>query len=65
MGHGERAERWTAKNPPEAIRDIIRVWGFLTLITALVRHGADASYAIAAGLEVSAEQIGVKDLTKL
>ena len=26
------AERWTAKNPPEAIRDIIRVWGFLTVI---------------------------------
>src|SRR5207245_677450 len=24
------AEHWTAKNPPEAIRDIIRVWGFLT-----------------------------------
>src|SRR6266404_7647108 len=23
------AERWTAKNPPEAIRDIIRVWGVL------------------------------------
>jgi len=26
------AERWTAKNPPEAIRDIIRVWGFVTII---------------------------------
>ena len=23
------AERWIAKNPPEAIKDIIRVWGVL------------------------------------
>ena len=45
------AERWTAKNPPEAIRDIIRVWGVLNIYRprgqtswsrALVRHGADA-----------------------
>ena len=32
------AERWTAKNPPEAIRDIIRVWGFLTLIGRRARR---------------------------
>ena len=43
------AERWTAKNPPEAIRDIIRVWGVLNSYRpigqtrwsrALVRYGA-------------------------
>jgi hypothetical protein len=44
------AQRWIAKNPPEAYRDIIRVWGVLNSYRppgqtswskALVRHGAD------------------------
>jgi hypothetical protein len=64
------AERWIAKNPPEAIRDIIRVWGVLNAdrpqgqtrwSRALVRHGADARSAIAAVLGEPAEQIGVRD----
>ena len=64
------AERWTAKNPPEAIRDIIRVWGVLNTYRppgetswsrALVRHGADARAAIGAVLGVPAGQIGVRD----
>ena len=64
------AERWTAKNPPEAIRDIIRVWGVLNTYRprgqtswskALVRHGADARSAIAAVLGVPVEHIGVRD----
>ena len=68
------AERWTAKNPPEAIRDIIRVWGVIVdykprrqrrWSRALVRHGADAREAIAAVLGVPAEDIGVRDLTTL
>ena len=53
------AERRLAKNPPEVIRDIIRVWGVLnsyrprgqtSLSRALVRHGAEARAAIAACL---------------
>jgi hypothetical protein len=57
------AERWLAKNPPEAIRDIIRVWGVLNgyrpkgqtnWSKALVRHGAGAREAITAVLEVPA-----------
>jgi hypothetical protein len=53
------AERWTAKNPPEAYRDMIRVWGVFTdyrhsgrhgrWSKALVRHGADARVALAKG----------------
>jgi hypothetical protein len=67
-------ERWIAKNPPEAIRDIIRVWGVLngyrpkgqrSWSRALVRHGSDARAAIAAVLGVPAEQIGMADLTGL
>ena len=63
------AERWTAKNPPEAIRDIIRVWGVLNSYRpmgqtswsrALVRHGADAREALAAVLGVPAEDILVR-----
>ena len=58
------AERWIAKNPPEAIRDIIRVWGVLNSYRpqsqrrwskALVRRGAGARDAITAVLEVPAE----------
>jgi hypothetical protein len=64
------AERWTAKNPPEAIRDIIRVCGVLNSYRpigqtrwsrALVRYGADAQLAIAGVLGVPAEDIGVRD----
>jgi hypothetical protein len=64
------AERWIAKNPPEAIRDIIRVWGVLNgyrpkgqtrWSRALVRHGADAQAAIAAVLGVPAEDLVTRD----
>jgi hypothetical protein len=64
------AERWTAKNPPEAIRDIIRVWGVLNTYRprgqtswsrALVRHGAEARAALAAVLGEPAEEIAVRD----
>jgi len=59
------AERWTAKNPPEAIRDIIRVWGVLNTYRpqgqtswsrALVRQGADAREVIAHVLGLPAEE---------
>jgi hypothetical protein len=64
------AERWIAKNPLEAIRDIIRVGGVLNAYRpqgqtrwskALVRHGADARETIAAVLRVPAEDIVVRD----
>ena len=64
------AERWLAKNPPEAIRDIIRVWGVLNTYRpsgqtswsrALVRHGAEARAAIAGVLELPTEDIPVRD----
>ena len=64
------AERWTAKNPPEAYTDTIRVWGVLNTYRppgqtrwsrALVRHGADACLALAAVLEVPAEDIRVRE----
>ena len=65
------AERWIAKNPPEAYRDIIRVWGVLNTYRppgqtrwskALVRHGADARVALATVLGVPAEGILVRAL---
>ena len=49
-GSEKAAERWLAKNPPEAYRDIIRVWGVLNTYRppgqtswsrVLVLHGAD------------------------
>jgi hypothetical protein len=64
------AERWTAKNPPEAYIDIIRVWGVLNTYRpprqkswskALVRHGADAGLALAEVLGLSAEDIKVRE----
>jgi hypothetical protein len=64
------AERWIAKNPPEAYKDIIRVWGVLNTYRppsqtrwskALVRHGADPRIALAAVLGVAADDIHVKD----
>lgn len=50
------AERWAAKNPPEAYLDLIRVWGVFEYkptrqrrwSTALIRHGADPPGALAA-----------------
>jgi len=56
------AERWLAKNPPQAYRDIIRVWGVLndyrppgqtSWSKALVRHGADPRLALGALLKVA------------
>jgi hypothetical protein len=50
------AERWAAKNPLEAYRDIIRLWGVLNTYRppgqtswskALVRHRADPGVALA------------------
>src|SRR6266478_2131871 len=64
------AARWIAKNPPEAYRDIIRVWGVLNTYRpqgqtrwsrALVWHGAEARSAIAAVLGVPAGDILVRD----
>jgi hypothetical protein len=67
------AERWLAKNPPEAYRDIIRVWGVLNTYRppgqtrwskVLVRHGADGRLALAGVLGVSAEDIRVRERTE-
>lgn len=64
------AERWTVKNPPEAYRDIIRVWGVLNTYRppgqtrwskAIVRHGVDPGMALAGVLGVPAEDIRVRD----
>jgi hypothetical protein len=64
------AERWFVKNPPEAHRDIIRVWGVLNTYRppgqtswskALVRHGADAREALAGVLGVRAGDIRVRN----
>jgi broad specificity phosphatase PhoE len=64
------AEHWIVKNPPEAYRDIIRVWGVLNTYRppgqtswskALVRHGADAGAALAEVLGVSAEDVRVRE----
>jgi len=59
------AERWTAKNPPEPYRDIIRVWGVTTdyrrsgghgrWSKALVRQGADPALALAEVLGVGGQ----------
>jgi hypothetical protein len=57
------------EDPPEAIRDIIRVWGVLvdykpkrrrSWSRALVRHGANGPAALAAVLGVPAEDIPVR-----
>ena len=64
------AEHWARKNPPEAYRDIIRVWGVLKTYRppgqtswskALVRHGADPGLALAEVLGVPAEDIRVRE----
>ena len=64
------AERWVAKNPPKAYRDIIRVWGVLNTYrppgqtswsTAVVRHGADPQSALAEVLGVPAGDIRLRD----
>jgi hypothetical protein len=69
-GSKKAAERWLAKNPPEAYRDIIRVWGVLKTYRppgqtrwskALARHGADPRMALARVLGVAAEDIRVRD----
>jgi hypothetical protein len=70
MGYEESRGALDREEPPEAIRDMIRVWGVLNgyrpkgqtnWSRALVRHGADARPAIAAVLGVPAEQIGMRD----
>jgi hypothetical protein len=69
-GTVKAAQRWIAKNPPEAYRDIIRVWGVLnpyrppgqtSWSKALVRHGADPRMALAAVLGVAADDILVRE----
>jgi hypothetical protein len=64
------AERWLAKNPPEAYRDTIRLWGVLNTCRppgqtswskALVRHGADPRLVLAGVLGVTAGDIRVRD----
>jgi hypothetical protein len=64
------AERWLAKSPLEAYRDIIRVWGVFVdykpkqqrrWSKTLVRHGADPRIALAAMLRMAAEDIQVRE----
>jgi hypothetical protein len=65
-----KAERWTAKNPLKAYRDIIRVWGVITEYRrsgghgrwskALVRRRADPGVALAEVLGVSAGEVRVR-----
>ena len=72
-GTERAAERWIAKNPLEAYRDTIRVWGVLAEYRggarhrrwskALVRHGADPRQAIAEVLEIAPEDIHVREGT--
>jgi hypothetical protein len=63
------AERWIVKNPPEAYRDIIRVWGVLNIYRppgqtswskAIVRHGAEPRAALARVLGASAVYIRMR-----
>ena len=63
-------ERWIVKNPLDAYRDIIRVWGVLNTYRppgqtswskALVRHGADPGEAPAEVLGVRAGDIRVRN----
>ena len=58
------AERWLVKEPLDAHRDIIRIWGLLyeyrppdqtSWSEALVRHGADPRAALAEMLGAAAE----------
>jgi hypothetical protein len=67
------AERWIAKNPLKAYRDIIRVWGVLndyrpsgqtSWSKALVRHGADPAVALEQVLGVSGRDIRARDRRK-
>ena len=70
-GSAKAAERWLAKNPLEAYRDIIRVWGVIAdyrrsgghgrWSTALVRHGADARAALPGVLGVAAADIRMRE----
>jgi len=64
------AECWLEKEPLDAHRDIIRVWGLLheyhppgqtSWSKALVRHGADLRAALAAVLGVRVEHIPVRN----
>jgi hypothetical protein len=73
MGYEESRRALDCEEPPEAIRDIIRVWGVLNSYRpqsqrrwskALVRHGADASQAIAAVLGVPAGDLVTRDHEK-
>jgi hypothetical protein len=63
------AEHWSAKNPPEAYTNTIRVWGVLAEYRprsqrrwskALVRNGSDPAAALAAVFDRSVEDILVK-----
>jgi hypothetical protein len=69
MGHEEIRRTLARQKPPEAYRDIIRVWGLLheyrppgqtSWSMALVRHGADPGVALAGVLGVTAEDIRVR-----
>jgi hypothetical protein len=68
-GSERAADHWTAKKPPKAYRDIIRVWGLLghrppgqtSWSKALVRHGANPRVALAGVLGAGAEDIRVRD----
>jgi hypothetical protein len=69
-GTAKAAKRWLEKEPLKPNRDIIRVWGLLnnyrppgqtSWSRALVRHGPDPRMALAAVLEVAAEDIQVRE----
>jgi hypothetical protein len=74
MANRESRRALDCEEPPEAIRDIIRVWGVLNTYRpkgqtswskVLVRHGAEAREAIAAVLGMPAEDIVVREQTRL
>jgi hypothetical protein len=67
---GEKPRNAGSLDPPEACRDIIRVWGVLNAYRppgqtswsrALVRHGSDARLTLAGVLRVPAEDTRVRE----
>jgi hypothetical protein len=69
-GTAKAAERWLGRNPLNPLISTIRLWGALTdyrqgrqrrWSKALVRHGVDPRLALAAVLEVPAEDIRVRE----
>jgi hypothetical protein len=69
------AERWLGNNPLNPHMSIIRLWGVITAYRptrrkgrwskALVRHGVDPRMALAAMLGMPAEDIQVREPTRI